>query len=465
MARKPRRGAGRPRNQEKELTVMAGGQLMSWPGLLKRSPNGSIYELAFIDDLLTRRGFQIYREMLNDDQIKACLAFKKLLVTGRAWDIVPAGGDEASEENKKIADFVRANLEKVNWNRIQREILTALDFGFSVGEILWEVDEYEDQGPKLMLKDIKHRDPQMIRIDVDIHGNIKNFRQMVDLPVTEVFLPPEKVIHYAYQSHFSNHYGVSDLRAAYRAWFSKKFITQFWNVFLERFGQPLMMMKYPMGATPELKSALRSILDGLSTRTDILVPEGVIVELIEATRAGTAQYGEALTYLDIAISKALLVPALLGMGTDIKRGSDSQSRLHLRVLMKVVNDLSQDLQEQVQKSIVIPLVDSNFNDVKEYPDYKYQDYGEYEAVEIVDAINNMFNAGILDMDQDDVNYARSILGLPIREEGNEDEIMRAPPPPVGTSPNDPNASGAGAGKNNSRAQKGPSTRKSTTNRP
>jgi hypothetical protein len=34
-------------------------------------------------------------------------------------------------------------------------------------------------------------------------------------------------------------------------------------------------------------------------------------------------------------------------------------------------------------------------------------------------------------------------------------VMRAPPPPVGTSPNDPNASGAGAQKNNNRSTKGP----------
>jgi phage gp29-like protein len=461
MARRKRRG--RPANVEKQVTVASYGQLTTWP--IRNRNILEKFELPVTDDLLTRKGYQIYREMRSDDQVKACLWFKKLLVTGRAWEIQPYGGKDAKEEDKKIAEFIEKALkDRVNMNRIVREALSALDFGFSVGEIIWEVTDdpnIAEGGPKIVMKDVKFRDPEWLKIDVDVHGNIMGFRQQTGyMPVLgEIEIPADKVLHFAYQSEFQNHYGVSDLRAAYAAWWSKKFVSQFWNIFLERFGQPMMMMKYPMGASPELKAALQSILLGLSTKTDILVPEGVAVELIEATRAGTAAYGDALTYYDVRISRAILVPALLGMGVDVKRGSDSQSRLHLRVLMKVVNDLSTDLAYAINKSIINKMVDFNF-DTDRYPQFVFQDYGEYEAVEIADAIREMFNSGILDLDQEDINYARSILGLPLRREGDEDEVLRSMPPPLGTSPNDPNATGAGATQGNNRARKGPSTQKS-----
>jgi phage gp29-like protein len=379
-----------------------------------------------------RYGFRIYREMLHDDTVKACLKFKKVLVHGRSWDVTPFGGKDATDQDTKIAEFVYDALAATNWNRIQREILTCLDFGFSIGEIIWEVRPYEDQGLKVMLKDVHHRDPEYMRVNVDIHGNINEFRQLSSyIPPYHIDIDPNKVLHVAYQNEFMNHYGWSDLRAAYRAWWSKKFVTQFWNVFLERFGSPLMAMKYPQGASDQLKTALQQILTGLQSKTDILVPEGVEIDLIEATRAGQGNYLEALTYFDVGISRAILVPALLGMGVDVKRGSDSQSRLHLRVLMKIANDLASDVSWEVNQKIVKQIVDMNFAGVTNYPIYGYGDYGEYEAAEIADSIAQLFNAGMLDMDQADVNYARSILGLPIREPGDEDEVNRPQPTPLG----------------------------------
>jgi phage gp29-like protein len=279
------------------------------------------------------------------------------------------------------------------------------------------------------------------------------------------------VFHYAYNGSFSNHYGISDLRAAYRAWWSKKYITQFWNVFLERFGSPLMMMKYPTGATRELKDTLKGILDGLSSKTDIMVPEGVAVELIEATRAGQAKYDEALTHYDVRIATGILIPALLGMGVDTKRGSDSQSRLHLRTLMKIVQFIGNELCQEVNCKIIKPICDANFNGLKEYPKMIYQDYGEFEAFEITDAIKELFGAGLISPDQEDVNYARSILGLPVRDEDNPDEIINIakeaalmPPAMPGAGGGKPPASGGrgGAPKGSQNAKKPVSSRKTDT---
>lgn len=459
--RSRRQRRGRPRNEEREYTVVSGDQLRSW-GIPGRTVKGKFpWEYISEDDLVkSNRGYKIYREMRNDDQIKACLWLFTTLVTQRAFDVVPAG---ESEQDQKVAQFVKKNLDKINIRRILNQGLKcALDFGFCAGELVWD---FSDDASEMYLKEVKFRDPEHMIIEVDIHGNIVQFRQEPELhPLTEIRIPKEKMFHYAYQSEFGNPYGKSAMRGVYRAWWSKKYITQFYNVFLERFGQPLMMMKYPQGASEALKAALRNIMTNLSSKTDILVPEGVVVELVEATRAGTARYDEALWYYDTAIAKGLLVPALLGMGgSDVKRGSDSQSRLHLRTLLKYVQSIGEDLFDSLSHQVITQLVDANFT--VEPPKLIWQDYGEFESFEITDAIKELFNAGILDVDQEDINYARGLLGLPLRDEGNEDEVSR--PNPAMMTPGGGLAGGgvpsggqgAGAQQGNNQARKGASTSK------
>lgn len=438
-------GRGRPPAILQESMVVDGEVMRSW---LPISKDSASVRFLPVDEIITTKGWKTYRDMRNDDQIKATLSFKKILIHGRELEVLPFKAED--EESKKIAEFVQWNLDRINMKRILREALSAFEFGFSVGEILWEVAE-RDGTPVIALKNIKHRDPENIEIEADRRGNIKKFVQEPNWG-DKIELKPEKVWHYAHNAEFQNHYGRSDLRAAYKNWWSKKFIINFWNVFLERLGQPMTVAKYPLGASEELKRTLQRILSGLSTKTEVLIPEGVEIELLEATRAGHADYFQALAYHDNAIARALLVVALLGTGGDeIKRGSDSQSRLHLRVLFKMADEIARDLIHTFTEQVIKQLVDLNFNTDK-YPRLRFQDYGEFEGIEVADTIRLLHAAGILDMNQDDVNYSRSILGLPPRRDGDEeDEVIRPPQPPP---PGNANAPPPAAQQGNQRADKG-----------
>ncbi len=443
---KTRNRPGRPSAIEQEHMVVDGEVVRSFLPMHK----GGV-EFLPVDTIINRKGWQIYRDMMHDDQVKVTLAFKKLLVHGRAWEMKPAKADNAKAD--EIALFVKANLERINFKRIVAEQLSALQFGFALSEVLYEITDFKGE-KKAMLKDIKARDPQHLKIMADMHGNITKFRQESSFN-EHIDMDPSKVWHYAHQSQFQNHYGVSDFRSVYKNWWAKKYLINFWNVFLERMGAPMTLMKYPHGASPELKRLLKGILTGLSAKSELLVPEGVEVELIEATRSGTASFKEALQYHDNAISRGMLVVALLGMGgSDVTRGADSQSRLQLRVLFKMGDDLAKDLMRTFHEQVIKQLVDLNFEHDDLYPTFVWQEYGEFEGFEVADTIRLLHAAGMIDMDQEDVNYARSILGLPLRKEGDpEDEVVRPQPlPPPADANSPPGSPGAG----NQRASKGAS---------
>ena len=153
--------------------------------------------------------------------------------------------------------------------------------------------------------------------------------------------------------------------------------------------------------------------------------------------------------------------ALLGAGgSDVTRGSDSQSRLHLRILFKMADELGKDLMETFEKQVIKQLVDMNFEHDNLYPTFLWQDYGEFEGIEVADTIRLLHAAGIVDMDQEDVNYARSILGLPLRKEGDpEDEVVRPPQLPP---PGDPNMPPPAASQGNQSSDKGAGGKRATT---
>lgn len=434
---------GRPLDASKETMALGGEMLKS--GQFVR--NGGVW-FTPIDDILTRKGFGAYREMQHDDQIKVCMEFKKILIHGRTWDIKPK---DDSEQAKEIAKFVAHNLQRINFKSILKEMLTAFDYGFSVAEILWEVGEYEGKRA-ILLKNLKPRDPDGIEIKMDKHGNVLGFRQS-DYNV-DATLPVEKVWHFVHNGRFGNPYGTSDLRSAYRSWWAKKFIINFWSVFLERMGTPMTMMKYPQGASTELKETLKGILSSLSAKTEILVPEGVEVDLIEATRSGNATYNDALMFHNNSIARALLMIAVLGAGgDDVRNAADSQSQIHLRATFKLADDVTNNLSWTLMHQVIKQLVVMNFDKGEELmPTLMWQDYGQFEGVKVADTIRLLHAAGIIDMDQDDVNYARSVLGLPLRgEDDEEDEVVRPQPLPP---PADPNKPPPSAGQGNERAKKG-----------
>lgn len=445
---------GRPARQTIESMVDVGATMRSFqPFTTKGMLPGGAVEILPVDEIITRKGWKEYRKMLHDPQITSTLWFKKVMIYGRKWDVQPAGD---SVEDKAVAAFVSKVLKRLNFKRVLQEIMTAFDYGFSLGELIWEVTEIDGQ-QAIAIKAIKGRDPEFLTVKVDKHGNILSWvqdnHQFSSLRAEQkIELPPDKVIHYSHNGAFGQHYGKSDLRACYRSWWAKKFIIQFWNVFLERMGSPLMATTYPTGAGTELKDALKNIMRGLSSKSEILIPEGVEIKLIEATRSGQATYDLALAYHDKEIARAMLMIALLGAGgNDIKRGSDSQSRLHLRTLHKMADETGADILFEFNRQVVKQLVDFNF-DVKEYPEVYFQDYGEFEAPEITDAIRLLHASGIIDMDQEDVNFARSMLGMRLREDGDkEDEVVRpAAIPPPGNANSPPPSAGQG----NDNASKG-----------
>ena len=77
----------------------------------------------------TNETLEIYRVMLLDARISSLLELRKSLVLGANIEVKPV---DSSAKSKKIAGFVKECLDELNLYGELKELLSALEFGFSV---------------------------------------------------------------------------------------------------------------------------------------------------------------------------------------------------------------------------------------------------------------------------------------------------------------------------------------------
>ena len=116
-------------------------------------------------DLVGRKGLNFYAKMAKDDQIKNALSFKKHAVFSTGFAIErPEGVDPY------IADFVDWNLKEALDGSLYHsifEMLSALEYGFSVTEKLFKQVESRDYRGLIQIANLKTRDPVTMGFDVD----------------------------------------------------------------------------------------------------------------------------------------------------------------------------------------------------------------------------------------------------------------------------------------------------------
>jgi len=309
------------------------------------------------DDLISRKGLSIYDEMQKDAQIRSCLNTKKFAVLSKGWDIQPADGSEA---NRRSAEFIKTCFQEMQGSvqDVLFKVMDAIAKGFSICEINYKIIESGCFAGMIGLDSIKAKNPWAFGFDMDEFLNVRGLT--LKTPGQTVNLPREKFIIYCYMPEYESPFGQSDLRAAYKHWWSKEVILKYWNIYLEKFGMPTAKGSYRRGLTKDQQDDLLRVLDKVQRETAIIVPEDVQVELLEANRHGEAGYLSAIEFHNKQIAKAILGQTLTSdEGTRV--GSLALAKVHLDVLYFYLQKLKRDLEETVMgEQVIRRLIDINF---------------------------------------------------------------------------------------------------------
>lgn len=360
------------------------------------------------DLLLRRKGFEIYNEMMLDDEVKSSLELKKHATLTAAWDIIPADEDKVSVE---IASFVGDCFAEMTGSITDflYKTLSALTYGFSITEIVWE----PRADGRIGVKALKSKRPHHYQFETDDFANLKPDGLVYTIEETK--LDVSKFIIYTYGKQFGNHYGTSDLRGAYRPYWAKDNIIKFWNIYLERFGAPTVIGKHKT-TNPNVVSKLRDILTNFQNKTSITFREGEFdLSLLEPQRRSAVDYEKALAFHNRSISRSILIPDRLASGGET--GAYAQAKVHFDVFLWVVQKLRRELEETVmQEQLIRRLVDWNYSNVSKLPVFKFRPLTDEQRFELAKAFGDAVQKGVITPTLKDANHYRKILDFPEQEQ-------------------------------------------------
>lgn len=263
----------------------------------------------------------VYDVILEDDQVMSTLQQRIGAVVSRNWNVLP--GDENDPRSVEAAEKLNDNLVRLGWDRVTRKMLFATFYGYSVAECLWEVRDGLFQ-----FKDLKVRHARRFRYD-----DAGNLRLITRVDWNGELLPDLKFwVATAGASDDDEIYGRGLAEWLYWPTLFKRNGLRFWNNFLDKFGAPTAIGKYPAGTPQDQVNNLLAALQAIQTDTGIAIPERMVIELLQVAKSGVADYEQLCRYMDECIAKVVLSQTM----TTQDGSSRSQAEVHADVKLEVV---------------------------------------------------------------------------------------------------------------------------------
>jgi hypothetical protein len=389
-------------------------------------------EIAVADRLRTVDGlvlynpdamdFYTYKAMRKDDQVKASLALKKFAILSTPWTIKAAGSNPLAKKQAEFINYALLRIEGAFESKILG-ILTAMDFGFSVSEIVWTLYSEGPYNGWVGVDDIKAKSPQDITFSTDRYGNLSDILQFGkslwgQVPGTTTTQPPQalvqKFIVYSYMEEFSNPYGIADLRAAYRPWWLKENTLRWTGMLLERYGIPPWVAYYDRAklTNPEFE-ALKKVIDNAQAATAMLVPNLIKFEFPQVVMSGADIFLRTVTELDSQIARAILLPQQLGYSSERRYGSFAKAEIIFGLFLWVLSYMRRTLTETViGPKLIKPLIDYNFGVQAEYPALVWSPLTQEVSTELMNLFLSATEKGVLHPTPMDEDTIRESLGMP-----------------------------------------------------
>jgi len=287
-------------------------RVLGFSDIMKMLPNP--------DPILKKMGkdISVYRDLLADDHVGACVLSRKSGTTSRLWKISPGKADP-----KKV-QFIEDKFKNLGMNNFQKENLDAALFGYQPMELMWG----EEANGVVFPAAITGKPPEWFFFDND---NQLRFRSRDNFWEGEL-LPPRKFLCPTQDASYDNPYGISVLSKAFWPVFFKKGGIKCWVVFVEKYGMPIIIGRHPRGASETEKNELARALQNAVQDAVMVIAEDSSIELKDSPfrASSTGTFKELTTVCENGISKAILGQTLTTQTGDVGSYAATQSHMGIR---------------------------------------------------------------------------------------------------------------------------------------
>lgn len=379
------------------------------------------------DRLSTNNLYKIYDEMKDDDQVKSAISYKKDIVVNSGWQIVCENEDIKEFVTKALNESLDAYELGKSFDDVIRDMLSSFEYGFSLSEPVYELGTDN----LYRYKSINVRPPHSFRFDLDRYGRVQEIIQSTDQ--AELKFKPTKFLHHVYQQEFGNPYGKSDLKAAHPAWAAKKFFMRMYAIYVERFASPTVVGKYKSQSDPEEIRRYFDMIKTIQQKTALVVPEDMSLEFIQSDRDAGDTYIKGLEMYNLWISRAILVPDLMGIsGEKTSGGSYSLGETQFKMFLGTIEKDRKSLAKKITLKLVQPLVQANFGTGYECR-FEFMPITDDDELEYSKTWSDFMKSRLVKPTEEEVNHFRRAVKYP------EGPVEFQAPKPDPFEDRDPNA--------------------------
>ena len=345
--------------------------------------------LRELDSGYCRNAMDLFDDMEEKDlHLAAVMQTRLMAAAAPERRILPASDDAGS---KRHADFIRDVWSSMKEKtRLMHDLLSAIGRGFSVAEMIFEVN-----GGELVVSEIKFCPQSLFSFtDMQNAGRILEFPRYMKPGKTEgVELPRDKFIFHAHRA-----FGGTPLRSGlYRgiAWYYlfTGFSLKDWLSFMDLYGIPLRLGRFKPTADESSRETLKKAVMELGSDAAAVISEDTTIEFIESKLAGNHElFRNALEFFDRQKSKRVLGQTLT---TEQGRsGSYALGNVHDRVRNDITRLDCILLDETLTRDFIVPLIKANFGPQKEYPRFVSEPENREQRKARLDDLKKLHSMGV-----------------------------------------------------------------------
>ncbi|MDQ0825413.1 phage gp29-like protein/2'-5' RNA ligase [Arthrobacter sp. B2I5] len=369
--------------------------------------NGVITGEEYNRNLTGYRGLLVWDEMRRSDAtVGASLRAVKLPIKSTKFFMKPATDDDLDVE---ISDFVHWNLfERLKWSQILGEILTHLEFGFSVHEMVFGVESVDGVDRVVLTKLAFRKQTSLVSWQADDNTPGITFRKSDGKMVP---IPLEKIVVFTNEQEGDNYAGRSILRTAYKHWFYVDKYYQIDAVGHERHSLGVVKIKYPSTATDTQRAAAQNAARNLRANEEAYIeePNGWDINFMDMQGNSLKDIQPSIDRHDRQITKNVLAQ-FLEIGAAGGSGTRSTSEDHHELFNQSVQAVL-DYVKDTMGYVVKTLVDLNYN-VDTYPTVASGAVDQKNITVLADAFAKFNDAGLITPSDEDEAHVRNLLGFP-----------------------------------------------------
>lgn len=355
----------------------------------------------------------------RDGHLFAELSKRRRSVLGLEWSLMPPR-DASQAEVKAAADLDARLRDTLDMENVLFDLTDAIGKGFACLEIDWQRD-----GKGWWMQTLHRRPQRWFTVPQDNRNELRlrdnsapNGAPLWPLgwmvhrhDARSGWLPETALFRVLAWPYLFKHYSLRDLAE-----------------FLEIYGLPLRLGKYPAGASKKEKATLMRAVMAVGHAAAGIIPQGMEIDFQNATEGRSDPFRAMMDWAEATTSKAIVGQTLTSQSGQNGEGSRALGEVHNDVRHDITVSDAKQLQPTLTQQLVQPLALLNgyITDPTRAPRFVF-DVAETEDIKLyADSLPALVNIGV----QIPKGWANEKLGIPVP--AADDDVLQ--PAPVSPAP-------------------------------